>query len=110
MVKIIDGPAMGAKLNLQRTPKYLRVVIDLNKKVDALDLKTDTPMYGERLYAYIMIPESYKRGFYCGENNGCQLLNFADYKICQMQPDQKTMSELKLWENWVENRESVTNV
>lgn len=50
--EFVDGPASGARLALARVPIYLRVVIDGDGKVDALDQLDDEPRPGECIYVY----------------------------------------------------------
>jgi hypothetical protein len=52
MIRILDGPAAGAELGLQRAPMYLRVVIGPGGKVDALDLMEDMPAPDEVVHVY----------------------------------------------------------
>lgn len=106
MVEFIDGPAKGAKLNLRRTPKFLRVVIDVTGNVDALDLKTDRAQNNEKVYAYRAVDGSQQSGFLCGCGKpvgGCVLFCRAVYNICKEQPDDCIMRHRALWEQWVES-------
>lgn len=103
MVKIIDGPAAGARMLLKRAPKYLRIVIDQENKVDALDQKDDEPSANERVYAYIMIEGTYFSGFVCGSTIASGFFVSAEYSICKEQPDDSTLRNLSKWEKWVED-------
>lgn len=50
----LDGPAAGHGLDLRTCPHFLRVVIDADGKVDALDQAGDTPGPGEEIHPYVM--------------------------------------------------------
>ena len=111
MVYLIDGHARGAKLNLRRIPKLLRVVIDTTGHVDALDLPTDRPRKNEKVYAYRVVEGTQISGFLCGNKRGCLQFNNATYKMCDDQPEDSTMRHRALWEQWVENnRNKLTEV
>ena len=52
MTRFLDGPAAGKTLSLSYSPYYLRVVIDPNGAVDALDAPDDMPRAGEVVHLY----------------------------------------------------------
>jgi hypothetical protein len=51
MVTLQDGPGKGT-LALHRAPRFLRVVIDPEGRVDALDQLDDEPGPGEAIHVY----------------------------------------------------------
>jgi len=101
----VDGPAHGAVLALTRAPIFLRVAISDqrvgNHKIDALDLLTDTPRPGERLFAYR------RHGapgfaFVCGRSRkrGCMRLAVAEYHYLKKQPAPEIMQDVAKWRAW----------
>lgn len=53
MCKFIDGPAKGKLLRIARLPLFLRVVIDSDGTVDALDQLDDAPKESEAVHVYM---------------------------------------------------------
>lgn len=101
MIEFLDGPATGAKLNLKRTPVFLRVVMDQERQVDALDLPDDKPRAGERIYAYRIVDGTVITGFLCGlKGKGCLQFRSALYKLCDTQPSIGTMVDHDKWVAW----------
>lgn len=49
MIEFLDGPAGNKTLELRRAPVYLRVVIDADGNIDALDQLDDRPKEDERI-------------------------------------------------------------
>lgn len=98
----INGPAQRTVLNLERIPKFLRVVIDSNGAVDALDQPDDEPRESEKVYAYRSIFQI--RGFICKVkgHKGCMQFQNAQYRMLVMQPEESILRSGKLWRKWVE--------
>lgn len=103
MIEFVNGPAKGTSLNLQRTPVFLRVVIDpKGMTVDALDQLDDTPKENEALYAY-KLAGTPGRTFFCSREKGCQVENSADYELCAQPPDD-VMRDNDKWAAWCTNQ------
>lgn len=101
MTRFLDGPAAGQHAMLKRSPRYLRVVIDPQGKVDALDQATDSPDPGERLYAYLMHGESGTIHINRSDGRG-GFYALADYKLLPDQPSDAIMRQTSDWQAWVE--------
>jgi len=69
MITFTDGPAEGSKLQLRRTPVFLRVVTAELADVDALDQPDDKPEPHENVFVYLM-----------AENNGGYFLDYTNSK------------------------------
>jgi hypothetical protein len=54
----VGGPLDGMSLDIGRAPHYLRVVVDEQGNVDALDELDDVPRPGERVAVYVRPGES----------------------------------------------------
>lgn len=107
MVEFADGRAMGVKLNLSRTPKYMRVVTDVTGNVDALDLPKDRPVPSEDVFAYQLIDGTMSRGFLCGKKlGGCTIFTKATYQIIATQPPEDVLRSNKKWFKWVKEIEN----
>jgi len=99
MIRFLDGPAEGTPLDLRRAPVLLRVVIDQDGTVDALDQLDDTPKDSETIYVYYRDGEV-SRGFMCSRGRGgkgCQLILSADYRLHAEQPDVRATER---WQEW----------
>jgi hypothetical protein len=96
--KFIDGPAAGTTLELQRAPHFLRVVIDNEGGVDALDQISDTPMDNESIYVYRM-SANLGRGIACsrGKNGGCRSFLMCEYKVHANQPSDDVLRDNDKW-------------
>jgi hypothetical protein len=105
VIEFFDGPTKGVRLNLKSAPVYLRVVINKNGVVDALDQKEDTPESDESIYAYRMVDGTNITTFLCGGKNGCCINKSALYKIVKDQPCDEVMRNLGMWIDWVEEKE-----
>jgi hypothetical protein len=105
MIEFFDGPAKGTKLNLKNTPVCLRVVINKNGIVDALDQKEDAPRSDESVYAYRIIDGTDITTFLCGGKKGCCINKSALYKMVKDQPSDEVMRNLGIWIDWVEEKE-----
>lgn len=102
MVTFFDGPAKFIRLNLKRTPTYLRVVVN-GKFIDALDMPEDVPSNVEVLYAYKIVERTRTSGFLCGK--GCTTFVSAEYKLCNIQPNDSVLRNNVEWVKWVEEIE-----
>jgi hypothetical protein len=112
MIKFLDGPAKGTELNLRRAPVLLRVVIDRDGKVDALDQLDDLPTPTEKMYVYIIIPHTLTTGIACSRRRGegCVPLLNADYKLYGTQPTDEQMRDGHQWRAWTEKQKSAEEV
>jgi hypothetical protein len=114
MTKFIDGPASHVVLELQRSPLFLRVVHDTTyatavckkarREWDALDLLTDTPRLGEKVYVYVKVSDDGTvhvdgRDAKTGKRFG-RWLSMATYKLFDPQPPDATTRNTKLWQEW----------
>ena len=100
MIKIIDGIAGGAELQLRRAPTLLRVVIDDEGNVDALDQLDDTPKPDELIIVYI----TKTHPSYCHIKSQKKELNgfwaIATYRVFEHQPDDEVLRDNKQWRAW----------
>lgn len=55
MIRLLDGPAK-IETWTRRAPEFLRAVVNAKGKVDVLDLLTDAPRPGERVFVYQAVP------------------------------------------------------
>lgn len=104
MFRFLDGPAAGATLNLQRAPLFLRVVIDANGKIDALDQLTDEPTETEAIHVYRQVAGSVSSGIACSRDRGggCRPFVSADYRVHETQPIDMQARDQRLWTEWCE--------
>jgi len=100
--RFLDGPAAEARLNLRRAPLFLRVVIDADGKVDALDQLTDEPTETEAIHVYRLVAGSVSRGFACSRGRGCSQFVSADYRLHQTQPIDLQARDSVLWREFCE--------
>lgn len=99
MISFRLGPAGGQQLSLARTPTYLRVVIDTDGSIDALDQLEDTPEPSERIVVYKLNHSSGMRGFVCGRG-GCVPLIDAAYDYLLEQPEDREVRDTEAWRAW----------
>lgn len=102
----IDGPAAGTVLSLQRAPLMLRVVVDRDGKVDALDLLADSPKPNESVYCYIMAGPPGPTGFIDGRDPKTgrrwgHPFASATYRLHDVPPSDETMRSNHAWSGWV---------
>ena len=95
-----DGPAAGATLMLKRAPVFIRVAIQQNGGVDALDQLTDEPEPGETLHAYRRITKPSPFHIRCGRGSRSGWYVMADYVVCEDQPEAETMADTDRWRDW----------
>ncbi len=110
MTRFLDGPAQGQTTMLKRAPLYLRVVIDPEGKVDALDQPEDTPHAAERLYAYKHNGEVSSVHLNCRGKRGSGFYTVADYSLIADQPSDETMRDTSLWHAWVVQHNARTTI
>lgn len=101
----LDGPAKDVRLELERTPVFLRVVMDQDGTIDALDQLDDTPKPTEFIYVYRIDGEP-SRGFACGRDakgkRSCRHFVHAEYKLYPEQPSQEGLRDFDFWSSWAE--------
>jgi len=102
MITFHDGPAKGASLLLQRAPDLLRVVIDQDGTIDALDQVDDEPKPTESIYVYRIVGKA-SAGFMCRRGRGgrgCQRFACATYKLSESQPEPLVARDAEKWREW----------
>ena len=100
-VVVQDGPAKGTSLVLRRAPAILRVVIDPDGAVDALDQLDDRPEDTEQITAYQLTAKP-AGAFVCirgknRRNSGYRVI--AKYRVCDDQPGSEAEHQ-DTWEQW----------
>lgn len=94
-------------LNLERTPRFLRFVMQGSKfdTLDALDQPDDTPREGETIYAAEQVDSSsvHVSGWKDGKRWG-RWEKTAVYELTKEQPSQEIMANWKQWGQWCEER------
>jgi len=106
MLRFLDGPAVGVSLCCSRAPLYLRVVRDGNTW-DAMDQPGDRPQDGETLYAYRRTADAGSIHYSGRDARGKRFgrtEQFAEYRLCEPQPDDATMRDAARWRGWAEAR------
>ena len=99
MVRLIDGPAADVELELRRAPEFLRVVINFNAEVDALDQLDDEPKPSEKIYVYRLTGEP-SHGIACSRGKGCKPFVAADYSLYRQQPPDWIVRNQENWRRW----------
>ena len=99
MITFIDGPAAGNALDLQRTPVFLRVVIDKDGTVEALDQLDDKPRPSEAIHVYRIIGQP-GRGIACSRGKGCRPFMVAEYRLWCKQPRGTEARDNAKWKEW----------
>lgn len=100
MTRFHDGPARSKVLMLRRAPLLLRVTVDPEGKVDALDQVADTPAAGEVLYAYERQGKPGAVHIDFTRPRGSAWYAIADYRLCDPQPADATMRDTEGWRAW----------
>jgi len=96
-----DGPAKDVRLELLRTPVFLRAVLDqATSEWDALDLLDDVPKRTETVFVY-RLDGDVSRGIACGRG-GCRSFFRAEYVLHESQPDQESVRDTAFWHRWTE--------
>lgn len=95
--------SLRGPLNLERTPRYLRFVIQGAKweTLDALDQPVDSPDGGEKCYAAIRTESSsvHVDGYRNGKRFG-EWHKTATYELVADQPSQEQMADYEQWKAW----------
>jgi len=104
--KFIDGPAAGTVLSLQRAPLMLRVVVDKDGKVDALDQLADSPKPNESVHCYIMHGPPGPTGFIDGRDPKTgrrwgHPFASATYRLYECPPSEAILRFNAFWAEWV---------
>lgn len=99
MILLLNGPASGKMLSLRRAPRYLRVVIDQDGSIDALDQLDDQPKPTEVVYVYVLASDV-SRGFACTRGKGCDPILSAEYMFRPQQPEDATLRDRCAWQRW----------
>jgi hypothetical protein len=99
MSRFMDGPAAGATLCLRRAPYFLRVVIDADGPIDALDLLDDATRPGETPYCYRLTDQP-THAIYCSRGKGCRAEAIGTYLLHDPQPPEHTMRDNTAWQTW----------
>jgi len=102
MIVFLDGPGKGRITFLARAPLFLRVVIDHDGTVDALDQLTDEAKPTETIHVYRRDGEPSSR-IVCsrGRGGGCRQFAVAQYRLSEAQPDDATARDNLAWKAWV---------
>jgi len=103
MTTFKDGPAHGTTLLLRRTPVLLRIVIDNEGKVDALDQISDQPADDEICHLYVLREERGRVHLNAGKASGCY--GFSTYQYQSQQPDQETLRDQAKWQEWAKEHD-----
>lgn len=101
LVLFEDGPAKGASLTLRRTPIYLRVVKELDGRIDALDQPDDTLNLGDVIFIYKKVPGA--AGHVCTRGRGC--FHTFTYRLT----DEIDPEGMEDWEKWRAAVEALPN-
>lgn len=101
MISFRLGPAGGKSLDLRRAPVLLRVVIDQDGTVDALDQPDDEPKSTETIHVYVRTGEA-SHGFACSRGRGCQPVVIAEYVHLLSQPADDVARDNVSWQAWAE--------
>ena len=99
MISFKNGPAAGVSLALNRAPELLRVVIDADGAVDALDQLSDEAKLQETIHVYHRSGSAVK-GIACVRGRGCRSYLSAEYHLYHRQPDDATARDTRLWTAW----------
>jgi hypothetical protein len=103
VIRLLDGPAAGSTLSLQRAPVYLRVVIDPAGKVDALDQLDDMPEDDEVVYVYTKDPAgSSGTLFACGRGGAGGHSQRGHYRH-EAEVDGEAFRDNPDWQDWASN-------
>lgn len=89
---------------LQRAPIFLRVVIDQDGTVDALDQLDDEPRPGETVHVYEQVPGTHSRAHLCirGEGRGASgWYEIAEYTH-RPDVDGEQLRDRDAWQTWAD--------
>jgi len=99
IVRFLDGPSKATQLELERTPIYLRVVIDSKGAVDALDQLDDVAQDDERIYVY----KAANRVHVCRRGKGQRSGWEEWYSMLAMQPADAEVRTMEAWSMFVKS-------
>ena len=99
-MRFLDGPACGEVIDLQRAPHFLRVVIDADGKVDALDQLHDSPKPDEAIHVYLRQGKPHMVHMLCSPRSKSGWHLMADYKLYHHQPSDIESREENAWREW----------
>jgi hypothetical protein len=101
MSQLLDGPAGPTLLFNQRSPRFLRVVVDENGQVDCLDQLIDAPAEGEQILVYEVVQGS--GGDYAhvtlDRPKRCVRVPLSSYRH-RPDVDGETVRETDAWQAW----------
>lgn len=101
MTLFMNGPANDQRLELRRSPRFLRVVSAAGKW-DALDQLDDTPAPGEKIFAYEIIEGPFV--VHLRRRGGGGLYSAATYRYIEVQPSDEIMRSADNWRQWCQAR------
>jgi hypothetical protein len=101
MSKFHQGPADGHSLMLARAPRFLRVVVGPNNKIDALDQLGDSPEENEEIHVYEIQTEPIRVHINRGRGKS-GWYQIADYAHFPEQPADHEVRTHGAWEAWVQ--------
>ncbi|MFZ5832386.1 MAG: hypothetical protein ACOY3P_20055 [Planctomycetota bacterium] len=93
------GQRIGSRLALTRAPIFLRVVVNEDGEVDALDLLDDTPSAYESIHVY-KCSEVYASGVLCSRGKGCRRFTDASYRYYDEHPADDILRDNAKWRAW----------
>lgn len=99
-MNFLDGPAAGTNLDLKRAPRFLRVVIDCDGTVDALDQLNDAPKPTEAIHVYRRQGPPARYHVLCTPRRLSGWHLTADYRLSAAQPDDATARDQHAWREW----------
>jgi len=102
-MRFLDGPAKGSCLSLQRAPLFLRVVVDQDGTVDALDQLDDTPRPTEVIHVYHLASEP-ARVHVCRAGGRGGMGITADYRLYEVQPTDDQARDPEKWPAWCQGQ------
>jgi hypothetical protein len=101
-VRFTNGPAREALLQLERTPRFLRVVQNDAGSWDALDKPNDTVRPDEKIYVYaldrepcVVYVDYTERGRRVGKR-----ICVASYSYYAVQPIEDILANNEKWQQW----------
>lgn len=99
MTSFLSGPAEGKVLMLRRSPIFLRVVIDADGKLDALDQPGDQPTANEQIHVYKL--EGQVGSCHINRRGGGGgFFSVATYRHLPEQPQDSDVRETRNWQAW----------
>ncbi len=105
MSRFHQGPADGQMLMLKRAPRFIRVVVGPNNKIDALDQLADTPADSETIHVYEIQTEPISAFIDGTGKDGRRFgraVQIADYAHFPQQPEDHEVRATDAWQAWVQ--------